>query len=1052
MDKKEIYSTLSQAGFDYGSVFNRLDYVHFGGEFNEAVTKIQVPEELLQHLHEHFLHPVLLDYFLQMGAALAVGNLTAKQAFPSGISSVAISAPLQETMIMYLRATAETPDFLEVCGCFATTQGKVLVELKKVRFTFLGKISNAPQSLFFHSELIPVLFDSNEFVDCKLKAIIFADKLRISKRLKPYLDPESIIVEYTDDWTSKPLQESLKTNINLNHTVFMWGVENLNHLTADQTLETLVSGCEKYRQILLLLKEMRPSCHVHVITYRSSELTVDHISPGFMLSGMTRACAAEMPSPSFQLVDLASVTNEDIQMLIEVIKSSKQQEVVIRNGQVLTTKISQTQEMGYPCKEDDQSEFLGDFILQTGDSYRMTSLSTIPDDTGEGPNPETSVEIQLTHACVHSSDYFPVTTSHLNFGRTIYWNQHTSHNHQLLVLDFGGVVTAVGESVRSLAVGDRIVSCYPTVAKSKMRVPESLCYNTKYVPFLKDSPCVSYFILAWEILRNITVKERHRKLTIISQNTASALMKVLALTANRSGWNVSSTLHFREATNSIHQSHAFVFLPPFDHRGWQDIKGSSFFERHIVFVYSSHMSSPHISNMHAINSEHVHLHNVDVANVLHKTYLRVHSKKVFNWLKSLGFVAESLPLRKGTFQTLTKETDPDCESYFTTKTVQNVILDHAESDRSYLTSRIPSHRSRKLFKKCGVYIITGGLSGLGLETVKFVSHNGGGCIVTLSRSTLTNEIQVEMELLQKTSGVSIIHVQCDVSVSVQVMDAITKISQRFPSCPIKGVFHSAAVLHDALIENLDRTLFQKVLKPKVCGALNLHYATLHNKLDYFVCYSSISSFIGNASQCNYAAANSFLDVFCHYRRNLGLAGQSINWGPLNLGLLLKKDHFQKFLEAKGMMTMDVWEVHKALEKCLLLNRPQQVICKFSLKNLNTHVLSQNAFLRRRLLALVETKLQDDVKPKTECQPVRSRQDSVRKIVSDISNVSEEELNDDSALCDLGIDSMLAMTLQNQIFQETGVNVPLVKILDPNSSLSTLAAIVMNNGSCDSQCN
>lgn len=300
-----------------------------------------------------------------------------------------------------------------------------------------------------------------------------------------------------------------------------------------------------------------------------------------------------------------------------------------------------------------------------------------------------------------------------------------------------------------------------------------------------------------------------------------------------------------------------------------------------------------------------------------------------------------------------------------------------------------------------------------------------------------------MDLLQKRYRVAIINIQCDVSVMMQVVDAISKIGETFPCCPIKGVFHSAAVLHDALIESLDESLFRKVLQPKVCGALNLHYATLHNKLDFFVCYSSISSVIGNASQCNYGAANSFLDLFCHYRRNLGLSAQSINWGPLNLGLLLNKDHLQKFLEAKGMMIMDVCEVHETLKKSLLMNRPQQIICKFSFKNLSIHVLSQNGSLRKRLLPLVEMELKDEVhnKPKTQSS---STYEHVRNIVSEIINVSAEELDHDSNLCALGIDSMLAMTLQNKIFQEMGVNIPLVVILDPNSTLTSLVTNVLKS--------
>nr|CBN82143.1 MxaC [Dicentrarchus labrax] len=1051
MKTKEIYSILSQAGFEYGSVFKQLDDVHFGDEFKEAVTAIQVPGELIKHLHDYFIHPVLLDYFLQMTAVLAIGRVTPKQGFPSAISSVAISGPLQEEMVMYLRVTQETPDFLDVCGCFSTTEGHVLVELKGVRISFLGDCSNVLQSRFFHNEIIAIP-DKRDLQKGQIKAIVFEDKLGIAKGLRPYIHPESAFVESRQDWMADQVRNvvfhSLNTSVDLENVLFFWGVEDLSYLSSEKILDRLVTCCELFRQIVLALKENKRCYTVYVITYRSTETTVDHVSPGFVLSGMTRACAAEMMGLSFHLIDLASVTNEDIQMLVHVINSCNQQEVMISKGHASTPRIVRTP-MSYRalCKGDMHSVCVRNFVLQTTDPYRMAHLSAIPYDINVNLVQEKSVEIQVTNVCVHSSDYFPVTTSHLNFGKTMYWNKHASQNYMLLSLDFNGIVTAVGKDVHNLRVGDHIASCYPIAATAKIIIPEAVCYSTKRLPFLKETPCVSYFILAWEILQKMLsrVNQPLRKLVIISSSSASALMKVLALTANRSGWSVSSLPHFRGQTLHFDQVRAFVVLPPFDH-SWQGMYDGGGHERHFIFVCSNHMSSSLPTNMFALKSEHMHVHKLDVPNVLQRANLQVQNRNISNWLISLGFDTISLPLKIETFQlSSTKEpqTNADAESYFTTKTVQQVVLHHRQSHCPL--SDIPLlTRPGQLFKQRCVYIVTGGLSGLGLETVKFIARNGGGCIATLSRSTLTEEMQFEMELLQRKYGVLVMNVQCDVSVSMQVVDAVSQIEQRFSSCPIKGVFHSAAVLHDALIETLDQSLFEKVLQPKVSGALNLHYATLHSKLDFFVCYSSISSFIGNPSQCNYAAANSFLDTFCHYRRNLGLAGQSINWGPLNLGLLLNKDHFQKFLEAKGMMIMDVCDIQEALEKCLLMNRAQQVICKFNFKNLNIHVLSQNASLRERLSALVEIELKDDISNEPTVH-LSSTHGSVRTFVSDISNVSVDELDDDSALCALGIDSMLAMTLQNKIFQETGVNVPLVRILDPNSTLATLETIVMNNG-------
>lgn len=62
----------------------------------------------------------------------------------------------------------------------------------------------------------------------------------------------------------------------------------------------------------------------------------------------------------------------------------------------------------------------------------------------------------------------------------------------------------------------------------------------------------------------------------------------------------------------------------------------------------------------------------------------------------------------------------------------------------------------------------------------------------------------------------------------------------------------------------------------------------------------------------------------------------------------------------------------------------------------------------------------------------------------------DDLSDETALTALGIDSMLAMTLQNRLFQEIGVNIPLVALLDPNSTLSSLTEFVKQSTEEDSE--
>ena len=121
--------------------------------------------------------------------------------------------------------------------------------------------------------------------------------------------------------------------------------------------------------------------------------------------------------------------------------------------------------------------------------------------------------------------------------------------------------------------------------------------------------------------------------------------------------------------------------------------------------------------------------------------------------------------------------------------------------------------------------------------------------------------------------------------------------------------------------------------------------------------------------------------------------------------------------------------------------PTAGVCKFDFSTLRRHVLSQNSSLRERLSDLLEFEPTEDLSSEPRIQPLSLLHKNLRTMLSKISNVITDELDDDVTLSSLGIDSMLAMTLQNQLFQDTGVTVPLVRILDPNSTLTTLMAIL-----------
>jgi acyl transferase domain-containing protein/acyl carrier protein len=195
--------------------------------------------------------------------------------------------------------------------------------------------------------------------------------------------------------------------------------------------------------------------------------------------------------------------------------------------------------------------------------------------------------------------------------------------------------------------------------------------------------------------------------------------------------------------------------------------------------------------------------------------------------------------------------------------------------RAGATSVVVPPEQAKVFRGDGSYIVTGGVGGLGLFLAAVMANGGCGRIVLTSRSQPNPQAQKTIDRLK--DGGADIQVECGSIADPDTAARLVAVATA-TGLPLRGVLHAAAVVDDAMLENITSDLIERDWAPKVYGAWYLHEATADAELDWFCSFSSAAVLLGSPGQGAYAAANSWLDAFTSWQCSQGVLASSIAWG------------------------------------------------------------------------------------------------------------------------------------------------------------------------------
>jgi acyl transferase domain-containing protein len=200
------------------------------------------------------------------------------------------------------------------------------------------------------------------------------------------------------------------------------------------------------------------------------------------------------------------------------------------------------------------------------------------------------------------------------------------------------------------------------------------------------------------------------------------------------------------------------------------------------------------------------------------------------------------------------------------------------------------------FKEKGVYLITGGMGGIGLVIAEHLAKTVKAKLILTGRSVIptkseweqwlsvhdeSDRISRKIKKLQALEelGAEVLAISADVANLEQMQNVIAQGELLFGQ--INGVIHGAGITEGQLFSYIEQTNINDCylqFAAKIRGVIVLEQILQNRQLDFCLLMSSLASILGGLGFVAYAAANIFMDNFVYQHNQINsVPWVSVNW-------------------------------------------------------------------------------------------------------------------------------------------------------------------------------
>ncbi|VBA50366.1 Mycocerosic acid synthase-like polyketide synthase [Mycobacterium pseudokansasii] len=890
----ELRERFDEHGVQYGPAFTGLGAAHIAdGAVSTVLAEVSLPGAMRSQQRAYAIHPALLDACFQAVGAhpdvQVAGN--GGLMLPLGVGRIRAYASTRNAHYCYARVTNVDAAGVDADLDVLDEHGTVLVAVRGLRLgTGVSEQGNRDRVL--GERLLTIEWQQRELPELDLadagtwlliSTTDLADLVatELTDTLKSH-GAQCATMSWPEHTDHAGVAERLRNQLNAG------GFHNVVILTApdsgDRDEKSAVRGVECVRHLVRITRElpeiMGEAPRLYVVT-RNAQTVLAADSPNLEqagLRGLLRVVGAEHPHLHTTHIDVDEHTQAE-HVAHQLLSGSEEDETAWRNDEWYTARLSPA-----PLRPEERKTAVVNHgsagmrlqIRTPGDLQTMEFVAF--DRVTPGPG---EIEVAVSASSINFADVL------VTFGR---YNSPDGRMPELGT-DFAGVVTAVGPDVTTHQVGDHVGGmsprgCWATFvtcdANLATPIPQGLTDA-------QAAAVTTAHATAWYGLHDLARIKAGDKV-LIHSGTGGVGQAAIAM-ARAAGAEIYATAGSpkrRQLLRDMGIEHVYDSRSiDFAEEIRRDTDGYG-----VDIVLNSLTGAAQRAGLELLSwggrfieigkrdiygdtkmglfpfRRNLSFYGVDLGmmSLTHPQYIRELLSTVYR-LTADG----TLPMPESTHYPLA-DAATAIRVMGAADHTGKLILDIPRAGSSSVV--LPPEQV-PVFRGDGSYIITGGLGGLGLFLAEKMATAGAGRIVLSSRSAPSQKALETIELIRSIG--SDVVVECaDIGQGGTAERLVANATAT--GLPLRGVLHAAAVVEDATLTNISDELLDRDWAPKVYGAWHLHQATVDQPLDWFCSFSSAAAMLGSPGQGAYAAANSWLDAFTHWRQLQGLPTIAIAWG------------------------------------------------------------------------------------------------------------------------------------------------------------------------------